>query len=84
MSPINVFKRVFDDDNIFNDYVSTITGLQLEDMVNPKRKLAIRFATQMRNVKSWWSPTHIAQRVAGTDTVQVLNKLFGPTTYAGT
>ena len=53
-------------------------------MVNPKRKLAIRFATQMRNVKSWWSPTHIAQRVAGTDTVQVLNKLFGPTTYAGT
>lgn len=84
MSPINVFKRVFDDDNIFNDYVSTITGLQLEDMVNPKRKLAIRFATQMRNVKSWWSPTHVAQRVAGTDTVQVLNKLFGPTTYAGT
>lgn len=84
MSPINIFKRVFDDDNIFNDYVSTITGLQLEDMVNPKRKLAIRFATQMRNVKSWWSPTHVAQRVAGTDTVQVLNKLFGPTTYAGT
>ena len=84
MSPINIFKRVFDDDNIFNDYVSTITGLQLEDMVNPKRKLAIRFATQMRNVKSWWSPTHVAQRMAGTDTVQVLNKLFGPTTYAGT
>lgn len=84
MSPLNIFKRVFDDDNIFNDYVSTITGLQLEDMVNPKRKLAIRFAAQMRNVKSWWSPTHVAQRVAGTDTVQVLNKLFGPTTYAGT
>ncbi len=84
MSPLNAFKRVFDDDNIFNDYISTITGLTLDDMVNPKRKLAIRMATQMKNVQSWWSPTHIASRAAGTAPVQVLNKLFGPTVFPNT
>lgn len=84
MSPLNAFKRVFDDDNIFNDYISTISGLTLDDMVNPKRKLAIRMATQMKNVQSWWSPTHIASRAAGTAPVQVLNKLFGPTIFPNT
>lgn len=84
MSPLNAFKRVFDDDNIFNDYISTITGLTLDDMVNPKRKLAIRMATQMKNIQSWWSPTHIASRAAGTAPVQVLNKLFGPTVFPNT
>ena len=84
MSPLNAFKRVFDDDNIFNDYISTITGLTLDDMVNPKRKLAIRMATQIKNVQSWWSPTHIASRAAGSSPVQVLNKLFGPTIFPNT
>lgn len=84
MSPLNAFKRVFDDDNIFNDYISTITGLTLDDMVNPKRKLAIRMATQLKNIQSWWSPTHIASRAAGTAPVQVLNKLFGPTVFPNT
>ena len=84
MSPINIFKRVFDDDNAFGDYISTISGLQLDDMVNPKRKLSLRMATQIKNVQSWWSPTHIASRMAGTTPVQTLNKLFGPSTYAGT
>lgn len=84
MSPLNIFKRVFDDDNAFGDYISTISGLQLDDMVNPKRKLSIRMATQIKNVQSWWSPTHIASRMAGSTPVQTLNKLFGPSTYIGT
>lgn len=84
MSPLNIFKRVFDDDNIFNDYLSTITGMQLEDMVMPKRKLAIRFATQIKNVQSWWAPEHIASRMAGSSPIQTLNKLFGPTSFPGT
>lgn len=84
MSPINIFKRVFDDDNAFGDYISTISGLQLDDMVNPKRKLSIKMATQIKNVKSWWSPTHIASRMSGSTPIQTLNKLFGPSTYAGT
>lgn len=84
MSPMNIFKRVFDDDNLFNDYLATITGLQLEDMTNPKRKLSLRLATQLKNVKSWWSPTHISSRLVGTAPVQAMNKLFGPSTFAGT
>ncbi|BDH16680.1 MAG: hypothetical protein [Bacteriophage sp.] len=84
MSPVNIFKRVFDDDNIFNDYLSTITGLSLDDMVNPKRKLAIRLATQMKNVQSWWAPEHIASRLVGTSPIQTLNKVFGPSYFPGT
>ncbi len=82
-SPFNIFKRVFDDDNSFNDYISTITGLSIDDMVDPRRKFSLNMAKQMANVRSWWSPTQVASRMVNSTPISTLNKLFGPSTFPG-
>lgn len=82
-SPFNIFKRVFDDDNSFNDYISTITGLSIDDMVDPRRKFSLAMAKQMANVRSWWSPTQISSRMVNSTPIATLNKLFGPSTFPG-
>lgn len=82
-SPINIFKRVFDDDNNFNDYLSTITGLAIDDMVDHRRKFSINMATQMANVRSWWSPTQVSSRLMNSTPVTTMNKIFGPSTFPG-
>lgn len=82
-NPLNIFKRVFDDDNAFNDYISTITGLSVNDMTDYRRKFSINMATQIANVQSWWSPTHLASRMMDTTPVTALNRIFGPSTFPG-
>lgn len=82
-SPINIFKRVFDDDNSFNDYISTITGLSIDDMVDPRRKFSLNMAKQMANVRSWWSPSQVSSRLVNSTPITVLNKIFGPSTFPG-
>ena len=82
-SPFNIFKRVFDDDNAFNDYISTITGLSINDMVDPRRKFSLNMAKQMANVRSWWSPTQVASRMVNSTPISTLNKILGPSTFPG-
>lgn len=81
--PFNIFKRVFDDDNAFNDYCSTITGLSINDMVDPRRKFSLNMAKQMANVRSWWAPSHLASRLMDTSPITTMNKIFGPSTFPG-
>lgn len=82
-SPFNIFKRVFDDDNAFNDYISTITGLSINDMVDPRRKFSLNMAKQMANIRSWWSPTQVASRMVNSTPISTLNKILGPSTFPG-
>lgn len=83
-NPLNPFRRVFDDDNAFNDYMATITGVHMRDMTNSYRKLAIRSAARYMDYKAMLSPAHVASRLAGTDSVMMLNKLLGGSYYPGT
>lgn len=82
-NPLNPFRRVLDDDNAFTDYMATITGVHMRDMTNSYRKLAIRSAARYMDYKAMLSPAHIASRLAGTDSVMMLNKLLGGSYYPG-
>ena len=85
MSPLNIFKRVMDDDNAFTDYLCTISGMSLADMTNSYRKLSIRMAAQLQNTLTMFTPDYIVSNfVTGTAVSQTIRRIFGPTTIAGT
>lgn len=76
-------QRTLDDDSVFLDYLSTISGVHMRDMTNPHRKLAIRVAARMQDYKAFFSPEHVASRIFGSDGILGLNKMFGPTNWPG-
>lgn len=82
-NPLRPTRRVMDDDNAFNDYLCTITGLHMRDMVDSRRKLSIRAAARWMDYKAMLSPGNVASRIGGTDTVQILNKLVGASSQIG-
>lgn len=84
LNPLKPWRRVFDDDSVFSDYQSTLTGLSTRDMVDPNRKLAIRWAARMQDYRGFFSPEHFASVLADRGTVRTLNKLFGSVAYPGT
>lgn len=84
LNPLKPWRRVFDDDSVFSDYQSTLTGLSTRDMVDPNRKLAIRWAARMQDYRAFFSPEHFASVLADRGTVRTLNKLFGSVAYPGT
>lgn len=83
-NPLSPTRRVLDDDNAFLDYLSTITGVHMRDMVDPRRKLAIRLAARYQDYRSFISPSHIAARISNIGGIMALNKVLGSSTLAGT
>lgn len=77
------WRRILDDDSIFSDYLSTISGVSVRDMTDPRRKLAIRMAARMADYKAWISPSHMASVMADNGVVRTLNKLFSNSAYPG-
>ena len=51
----------FDEDNTFNDYMSVLGSLGLEDMIYGTNKLKLRATQRMLEFKSWYSMGHFAQ-----------------------
>lgn len=56
----------FDEDNTFNDYMSVLGSLGLEDMVYGTQKLKLRATQRMLEFKSFYSMGHFAQFINGT------------------
>lgn len=83
-NPLKPWRRVFDDDNLFNDYMSSITGMSTRDMVDPARKLGIAWAARLQDYRAFMSPEYFASKLADTGTVRTMNKIFGGVAYPGT
>lgn len=81
--PLRPTSRVLDDDSAFNDYLQTITAVNLADMVNPKRKLSIRTAARFADYRAMVSPGNVASRIGDVGVVKTVNKLFGPSYFPG-
>lgn len=62
----------FDEDNNYNDYLSVLSSLGLEDMIYSTNKLRLSATRRMTNFRSWWSMGHFSQFVSGTVPGRVL------------
>lgn len=83
-NPLKPWRRVFDDDSVFGDTLSSFTGMSMRDMVDPTRKFSIRWAARMQDYKAFFSPEHFASVLADRGSVRTLNKIFGSVAYPGT
>lgn len=57
-------KYMFSDDNVFSDYLATLSSLGLSDQIYTPRKLKRRFNTNVLKFKDWSSQAHFASWVS--------------------
>lgn len=82
-NPTKPLRRVFDDDNAFNDYLANITGVHMRDMVDSRRKFALRAAARWMDYKTMFNPGYIAANMADTGMVRSFSKIFGNSSFPG-
>lgn len=82
-NPLSPMRRVMDDDNATNDYFSVITGVHMRDMIDSRRKFAIRAAARWMDYKAMLSPGQVGARLGSTGVVQTVNRLFGNSSFPG-
>lgn len=83
-NPLTPTRRVLDDDNAFMDYLSTITGMHMRDMIDPRRKLAIRLAARQQDYRAFVSPSNIAAQISNISGIMKLNRILGSGMASGT
>jgi hypothetical protein len=70
---LNPLKGVFDEDNMFNDYMAVLGNLSLADQTYPLRKLALALTRKREQYDSFFSKAHFANAMDN----------FWPTRVAG-
>jgi hypothetical protein len=63
LNPLKDIGNIFDDDNVFTDYMNVLAGLGLQDQVYTKRRLKLNLTQAMAQWESWTSPSHFANFV---------------------
>lgn len=69
-------KLIFDNDNAFKDYCAVLGSASLADQVYVSRKLAINLTQAKLRVDSWWSWSHVSNRLGNANSVQALASIF--------
>lgn len=69
-------KLIFDNDNAFKDYCAVLGSASLADQVYVSRKLAINLTQAKLRVDSWWSWSHVSNRLGNLNSVQALASIF--------
>jgi hypothetical protein len=67
---------VFDDDNVFTDYLAVISGMGLADQIYTSRKLKLNLTRAMANWDSFTSASHFAGFVGEILPVSMFSALF--------
>lgn len=67
---------IFDDDNIFNDYLAAICSLSMADQIYPLRALSINLSKAKLNVNSYFSLSHMSNVLNNSQTGLMLGPLI--------
>lgn len=74
-NPLKPWGLLFDDDSAFKDYLGAMTSMSLADLTLTSRKMSINMATQLANIDSYFSWSHISSAVSDTTLVKTVGKL---------
>ena len=73
---LDIQEALFDEDTIFSDYMAILSGLGIADQIYAGRKLRLRFATAMNNLKTEFSWPNFAMWLGRSTPISILNMLY--------
>ena len=63
---LRTFSEVFDDDNVYCDYMAVLSGLGIADQIYGWRKFKLNLTRKRADWNSWASPAHFASVLGDT------------------
>lgn len=67
---------IFDDDNAYTDYMSTLSGLNIYDMTNPGQKMSINRAIKRINTDQFFNLARVSNRLASGNIQRFITNTF--------
>lgn len=74
---LNPLKGLFDEDNMFNDYMAVLGNLSLADQTYPLRKLALALTRKREQYDSFFSKAHFASALDNFWPTRVIGQITG-------
>ena len=75
-SILSPLEGLIDDQSRLSDYVMTMTGISLPDMIYPFSLLRYRMAKKLKDIDTYFSPSGIASKLANLPGMGIVNAIY--------